>query len=126
MKKLTVLVVIMLVAGLLAGCGIIPEWSVLQSIVIEPDGITFTTREPVSIEVTACYKDGDTAIVTLECDYKLTNEGVVTLDITKDEVIIAPVGIGETEVEVSYTERNFWTGTRTVEDVICIQVENPN
>ncbi len=68
MKKLTVLlVVIMLVAGLLVGCGIIPASS-LWKIEVEPKdfwGITFPVGDTLQLEVTAYYDDGTTADVTL-------------------------------------------------------------
>ncbi len=128
MKKLTVLVVIMLVAGLLAGCWLFPE-SKLDYIEVEPNEIEVTLCDlgiaikEVQLEVTAYYEDKTIADVTPSCDYNssLSNTASVTVD---DEglVRIDPI-IGEATILITYTQHNAWTGRiiRTAEVEVTIE-----
>ncbi|GAI63593.1 unnamed protein product, partial [marine sediment metagenome] len=78
MKKLTVLVAVILIAGLLSGCWLFPE-SKLNYIEADPKEVTLyfsptklsstENKTTQQLEVTAYYIDGDIADVTLECDY---------------------------------------------------------
>jgi hypothetical protein len=123
MKKLTVLVAVILIAGLFAGCGILPG-SRLYEIEISQDfwGITFSIEDATyQLEVTAHYDDGTIADVTLDCDYTSSNPDVA---IVGDEGLITAVEIGDTNILARYTQRNFWTGdiTRTAEVEVTISL----
>lgn len=113
MKKLTVLVVVILIAGLLAGCAILPG-SRLWRIEVEPSSVSLTYVDPQQLEVTAFYDDGDSADVTPECDYVSENPEIV---IVGDEGLIEAVspdtGTHFVTIFVTYTQRNFWTGNIT-------------
>ena len=113
MKKLTVLVVIMLVAILLAGCWVLPE-SKLEfieadpaeiEVILGPSGLAI---EEVQLEVTAFYEDDTYADVTSNCEYSLDNTEFVTVS---DEglVRVEPI-VGEATILITYTQHNFWTG----------------
>lgn len=122
MKKLTVLVVIMLVAGLLAGCGIIPE-SKLWKIEVEPSEVWLRSPgESKQLEVTAYYDDGTVADVTLECDYTVNKPEALTQVVAtvSAEGLITGIKTGWAIILVSYTQCNFWTSniTRTAEVVV--------
>ena len=131
MKKLTMLVVIMLVAGLLAGCWVLPE-SKLISICVEPEGIFLEgdptaaashNTEPIE-SVTANYSDGTSEDIALaDCEYSSNDPEVAIVDIVGDEVLIRSVGFGEATILVTYTQHNFWTGRRTETDIVGVSVE---
>jgi len=89
MKKLTVLVVIMLVAGLLAGCWVLPE-SKLDYIEADPDKVDllYLRSSTKQLTVTAFYEDGVSADVTIDCDYLSSDIKVVTVN---DEGLIVSV-----------------------------------
>ena len=106
MKKLTVLVVVMLLAGLLAGCWVLPE-SKLDEIVVEPGAITLSVGETQQLEVTAWYDDKTSADVTPSCDYNSSLSNTAGVDV---EGLITAVEAGEATILVSYTQHNFWTG----------------
>jgi len=109
MKKLTMLVVILLVAGLLAGCWVLPE-SKLDYIEAIPNEVNLDAEiTQKQLEVTAYYEDGTSADVTSNCDYSSSDIEVVTVN---DEGLIVAVGNGEAITLVSYTQHNFWTGMR--------------
>ena len=129
MKKLTVLMAIILIAGLLSGCWLFPE-SKLDYIKAKPDKVTLTMLTMDSLigitqqlEVTAFYEDLTEADVTLECDYApltVSNTEVVTVN---DEGLITAKSKGNTIVLVSYTEGSFWTGRITRTDEVKILVK---
>lgn len=115
MKKLTVLVAVILIAGLLAGCGIIPG-SRLYYIEVEPDDFTLHLgSDPTKqLEVTATYDDLTIADVTLECEYTWKPEALTKVVATvSDEGLVTGMLVGNTDILVSYTQRNFWTGDIT-------------
>lgn len=129
MKKLTVLVVITLIAGLLAGCWVLPE-SKLISIVVEPEGMyledpaTAITghTEPI-ISVTANYSDGTSEDIELtDCEYLSNDPEVAIVDIVGEEVWIRAVGTGDTTILVTYTQHNFWTGRVIETDTVGVFV----
>lgn len=122
MKKLAVLVVIILVAGLLAGCWLFPEPKLI-AIVVEPCGIYLEPGETEPIDsVTACYDDwSDKEIELIDCGYSSSNPEIATVD---NEGLITAKEEGEAIVLVSYTEGSFWTGKITETDVVCVQVED--
>lgn len=65
MKKLFVLVIAILAAGLLVGCWVLPEIE-LVSIVVEPSEIYLGPGKIGTTDsVTACYKDWATEEITL-------------------------------------------------------------
>ena len=126
MKKLTVLMAIILIAGLLSGCWLFPE-SKLDYIKADPDDVTLNITSALvvtqQLDVTAYYIDGDKADVTLECDYApltVSDTEVVTVN---DEGLITAKSKGNTIILVSYTEGNFWTGRITRTDEVKILVE---
>ena len=131
MKKLTVLMAIILIAGLLSGCWLFPE-SKLDYIKAKPDKVTLSLdsmsteteyKTTQQLEVTAYYTDENKADVTLECDYApltVSNTEVVTVN---DEGLITAKSKGNTIVLVSYTEGNFWTGRITRTDEVKILVK---
>jgi len=117
MKKLTVLVVIMLVAGLLAGCWVLPE-SKLDYIEADPEEVTLNivslTGITQQLEITAYYSDGTSADVTSNCDYSSSNTEVATVNneglIVAVKVDDSPALVRYATILVSYTQHNFWTG----------------
>jgi len=130
MKKLTVLVVIMLVAGLLAGCWVLPE-SKLDYIEADPKEVTLNTKSLTGIteqlEVTAYYSDGTDANVTSNCEYLSSNTEIVTVN---DEGLIVAVKVDnpialkrEATILITYTQHNFWTGRviRTTEVDVTVE-----
>jgi len=130
MKKLTVLMAIILIAGLLSGCWLFPG-SKLDYIEADPDKVTLNFGTPLGatqkltqqLTVTAFYEDLTEADVTLECDYApltVSNTEVVTVN---DEGLITAKSKGNAIVLVSYTEGNFWTGRITRTDEVKILVE---
>ena len=130
MKKLiTVLVVIMLVTGLLAGCGIMPE-SKLWKIEVEPTdfgGITLYVNPAqfpavdgtCQLEVTAFYDDGTIADVTLDCEYISSDSKIAFVS---NEGLITAIKVGDATISVIYTQQNFWTSdiTRTAKVEITV------
>ncbi|MBA7518747.1 hypothetical protein ES705_10820 [subsurface metagenome] len=126
MKKLTVLMAIILIAGLLSGCWLFPE-SKLDYIKADPDDVTLNITSALvvtqQLDVTAYYIDGDKADVTLECDYApltVSDTEVVTVN---DEGLITAKSKGNTIILVSYTEGNFWTGRITRTDEVKVLVK---
>lgn len=126
MKKLTILVAVILIAGLLSGCWLFPE-SKLDYIEANPDKVTLNivslTGITQQLEVTAYYTDENKADITLECDYTtltVSNTEVVTVN---DEGLITAKSKGNTIVLISYTEGNFWTGRITRTDEVDVTVE---
>lgn len=132
MKKLTVLVVVMLIAGLLAGCWVLPE-SKLISICVEPEGMdlvepgaaSLTSKNAGAIEsVTANYSDGTSEYIELtDCEYLSNDPEVAVVDIVGEEVWIRAVGTGDTTILVTYTQHNFWTGRVTETDIVGVFVK---
>ena len=130
MKKLTVLVVIMLVAGLFAGCWVLPE-SKLDYIEADPKEVTLNTKSLTGIteqlEITAYYSDETDANVTSNCEYLSSNTEIVTVD---DEGLIVAVKVDnpialkrEATILITYTQHNFWTGRviRTTEIDVTVE-----
>ncbi len=116
MKKLTVLVVVILIAGLLAGCWLFPE-SKLDYIEAETDEVTLHTRlRTRQLEITAYYTDGTSADVTIDCDYLSSDIKVVTVNdeglitAVKYEGVVTPGLTREATILISYTQHNAWTG----------------
>jgi len=119
MKKLIVLVMVILVVGLLAGCWVLPE-SALDRIEANPDDVTLNVGDTQQLEVIAYYDDETSADVTSNCDYSSSNTEVVTVN---DEGLIVAVDSGEeVTILVSYTQQNFWTGRRIRTDEVVITV----
>ncbi len=114
MKKLTVLMAVILMAVLLAGCWVFPE-SKLISIVVEPEGMDLAdpasaiSEHAEAIEsVTANYNDGTSEDIELtDCEYSSNDPEVAIVDIVGDEVWIRAVGAGEAVILVTYTQHNF-------------------
>lgn len=131
MKKLTILMAVILVAGLLAGCWIFPE-SKLISIVVDPEGMDLIEPIPVVlipenadaiVSVTANYNDGTSEDIKLtDCEYLSNDPEVAIVDIVGDEVWIRAVGTGDTTILVTYTQHNFWTGRVTETDIVGVFV----
>jgi len=130
MKKLTVLIVAVLVMVLLAGCWLYPE-SKLISIVVEPEGMDLTYpataitghTEPI-VSVTANYSDGTSEDIKLtDCEYLSNDPEVAIVEIIGDEVWIRAVGTGDTTILVTYTQHNFWTGRVIETDTVGVFVE---
>jgi len=132
MKKLTVLVAVILIAGLLAGCWVLPE-SKLISITVDPEGLYLEMPKPTSLipenagkieSVTANYNDGTSEDIKLtDCEYSSNDPEVAIVDIVGDEVWIRAVGSGETTILVTYTQHNFWTGRVIETDIVGVFVE---
>ncbi len=124
MKKLTVLVVIMLVAGLIAGCGIIPE-SKLWKIEVEPIEVLLPySGDSKQLKVTAYYDDGTSADVTLECDYTASKpeQFAQVVAIVSAEGLVTGIQAGWATILISYTQRNFWTGDITRTHEVAVRV----
>ena len=130
MKKLTMIMAIILIAGLLSGCWVFPG-SKLDYIEADPEEVTLyfgivsdsTKNDTEQLKVTAYYEDETKADVTPECDYApltVSNTEVVTVD---DEGLITAKSKGNTIVLVSYTEGNSWTGRITRTDKVKILVK---
>jgi hypothetical protein len=122
MKKLTVLlVVIMLVAGLLAGCWVLPE-SKLISICVEPEGMLLTIEKTkLIISVTANYNDGTSEDIELaDCEYLSSDPDIATVN---SEGLVTAKSIGNPEILVTYTQHNFWTGRRIETDIVGVFVK---
>ena len=82
MKKLTVLVAVILIAGLLAGCWVLPE-SKLDYIEAVPDKVDLLSPRSSTqqqLTITAFYEDGVNADVTIDCDYLSSDTKVVTVN----------------------------------------------
>ena len=136
MKKLTILVVIMLVAGLLAGCWLFPG-SKLDKIEVEPVEVTLNIKSLTGItqqlEVIAYYDDKTSADVTPGCDYNSSLSNTTGLEIVtvSDEgliVAIKPKPEGaldeeEATILITYTQHNLWTGRiiRTCEVEVTVE-----
>ena len=123
MKKLTVLVMIILIAGLLAGCWVLPE-SKLDEIVVEPEEVTLYLTQAAGntkqLEVTAYYEDLTYADVTSNCKYISDDDEIATVDI---KGLVTAKSIGNTEVLITYTQHNFWTGRviRTIKVDVTVE-----
>ena len=132
MKKLTVLVVAILVMVLLAGCWLYPEPKII-SIVVEPEGMFLVEPEPVGFipenagiieSVTANYALAPSEDIKLtDCEYSSGDPDVAVVDIVGEEVWISAVGAGEAVILVTYTQHNFWTGRVIETDIIGVFVE---
>ena len=117
MKKLIVLVAVILIAGLLAGCWVLPE-SKLDYIEADPDKVTLNPQSLTGItqqlEVTAFYDDDTIADVTSNCDYISDRPEVVTVNDEGLIVGVKPSPFGalseEATILVTHTQHNFWTG----------------
>ena len=132
MKKLTVLMAVILIVGLLAGCWLFPE-SKLISIVVEPErmfltdpGTAFDVLSTTSAieSITACYDDWTTKeIAPVDCEYLSSNPEVAVVDIVGNEVFVRAVKAGEAIILVSYTEGKFpFKITET--DIVGVFVES--
>ena len=129
MKKLTVLVVIMLIAGLLAGCWVLPE-SKLISICVDPEemfladpGTAFDVLSTTGaiVSVTANYEDGTSEDIKLtDCEYSSNDPDIATVN---SEGLVIAKSIGDTTILVTYTQHNFWTGRITEIDIVGVFVE---
>ncbi|MBA7545951.1 hypothetical protein ES705_38333 [subsurface metagenome] len=125
MKKLTMIMAIILIAGLLSGCWLFPGPK-LDYIEVNPKEVTLyyglqpndmEIKTTEQLEVTAYYEDENKADVTLECDYApltTSNKEVVTVS---DEGLITARSKGIAIVLVSYTEGR----TRTDEVKILVK-----
>lgn len=122
MKKLAVLVAVMLIAGLLAGCWLFPETKLI-SIVVEPGEMWLEPGDTEYIEsITACYDDWSTKVLDcIDCEYLSSDPEVATID---NECLITAKKEGEAYILISYIEGDFWTGKITETDVVIIQVED--
>jgi len=118
MKKLIVVVAIILIAGLLAGCWVLPE-SKLDYIEADPDEVTLNIKSLTGItqqlEITAYYADGTNADVASICRYNSSDIEVVTVNDEGLVVGVKPEGLtlanfGEAIILATYTQHNFWTG----------------
>lgn len=119
MKKLTVLVVIMLVASLLAGCWVFPE-SKLDYIEAKVNVAALGIVSTRQLKVTAYYEDLTEADVTIDCEYLSSNPDVA---IVNNEGLITSKIIGEATILVTYTQHNFWTGRIIRTDEVNVTVE---
>ena len=121
MKKLIMLVVIILVMGLLAGCWLYTEPKII-SICVNPEGMFLDPgeTEPI-ISVTANYNDGNSDDIKLtDCEYCTYDCLVATVNV---EGLVTAENIGETEILVTYTQHNFWTGRVIETDIIGVFVK---
>jgi len=124
MKKLIVLVAVILIIGLLAGCWVFPE-SKLISICVNPEGMFLEPEEtePI-ISVTANYNDGTSEDIKLtDCEYLSGDPDIAIVEIVEDEVLIKAVETGDTTILVTYTQHNFWTGRVIETDIVGVFVE---
>jgi hypothetical protein len=120
MKKLTMLVVILLVAGLLAGCWVLPE-SKLDYIEAIPNEVNLDAEiTQKQLEVTAYYEDGTSADVTSNCDYDSSDTKVVTVN---SEGLVVAVSNGIATILVKHTQHNAWTGRITETCEVEVTVE---
>lgn len=126
MKRLTVIVAVILIAGLLSGCWLFPE-SKLDYIEANPKEVTlYLTQVPGNtqqLEVTASYIDGNIADVTLECDYAPSTASDTEVVTVSDEGLITAKSKGKAKVLVSYTEGNYWAGRITGTDEVKVLVK---
>jgi len=130
MKKLTVLVVVILIAGLLTGCWLFSDEPELISITVDPEDMELagpigtnllSTTEHI-ISVTANYDDWTTKdIAPIDCGYLSSDPDIAIVDIVGDKVWIRAIGTGETYILVSYTEGKFPFKT-TQEDIVGVTV----
>jgi len=124
MKKLTVLVAVILITGLLAGCWVLPE-SKLDRIVADPDKVDLAQYPRLlpnqqQLTITAFYDDGASADVTIDCDYLSSDIEIATVN---DEGLIMyvapevynadPTATRNANILVTYTHHNAWTGMRS-------------
>ena len=120
MKKLTVLVAVILIAGLLAGCWVLPE-SKLDYIEADPDKVDLLSPRSSTqqqLTITAFYEDGVNADVTIDCDYlssdtkvvTVNDEGLIVYVEPGTDIVIGPGLKREATILVTYTQHNFWTG----------------
>ena len=124
MKKLTVLVVAILVMVLLAGCWLYPEPKLI-SICVDPEGMFLEPEEtkPI-ISVTANYVLAPSEDIELtNCKYSPNDPEVAIVEIVGEEVFIRAVKVGEAIILVSYTQHNFWTGRVIETDIVGVFVE---
>ena len=121
MKKLTMIMAIILIAGLLAGCGVTPEQSLLDYIVADPDWTNLTVGGTQQLTITAYYEDETYADVTSDCDYCSNYPDIATVD---REGLITAVGvIGEGAwIEVYYYQENDFTNLRERFDKIGVTI----
>ena len=120
MKKLTVLLAVILITGLLAGCWLFPG-SKLDEITVYPEGpITLNIEGTQQLEVTAWYEDKTNADVTPSCDYNSSLSNTAGVDV---EGLITAVETGEATILITYTQHNFWTGRiiRTAEVKVTVE-----
>ena len=130
MKKLTVLVAVILIAGLLAGCWVFSDEPELISITVDPERMDLVgdptaasshNTEPI-ISITANYDDWTTKDIALtDCEYLSSDPDIAIVEIAGDEVQVRAVGTGETYILVSYTEGKFPFKT-TQEDIVGVFV----
>ena len=128
MKKLFVLATVILIAGLLTGCWLLPE-SKLISITVDPEWMELNkpgpadpgdTKEAIK-SVTANYEDDTSEDVKLtDCEYCTYDCQVAKVNA---EGLVTAVGEGKTAILVSYTEGNSWTGRITETDIVIVTVE---
>ena len=134
MRKLTILIAIILIVGLLAGCGgwVTPAPK-LDYIEVEPDEVTLITNSYTGsteqLEVTAYYVVCGANDVTSDCEYVSSNTEIVTVS-DKGLVVgkipeFLPPGSDFTEatILVTYTQHNAWTGmiVRTTEVDVTVK-----
>jgi len=129
MKKLAILIAVILIVGLLAGCWVTPE-SKLISICVDPEemflanpGTAFDVLSTTgAIEsVTANYEDGTSEDIELtDCEYLSSDPDIAMVN---SEGLVIAKSIGETTILVTYTQHNFWTGRVTETDIVGVFVE---
>jgi len=122
-KKLTVLMVAILVMVLLAGCWLYPEPKLI-SICVEPEGMFLEPgeTEPI-ISVTANYTLAPSEDIELtDCEYSSNDSEVAIVDIVGNEVFVRAGKAGETIILVTYTQHNFWTGRVIETDIVGVFV----
>lgn len=111
MKKLTVLIAVMLIAGLLSGCWLFPEQPLLDYIVADPSPIILTVGDTQQLTVIAYYEDETYADVTSDCDYWARYPEIVTVD---REGLVTAIGVTEERrcINVYYYQKNDFTNQR--------------
>jgi len=132
MKKLAVLVVVILIAGLLTGCWLFSGEPEFISINVKPEvmylgelgtsSLNYKNQDAIE-SVTACYDDWTTKEIELtDCEYLSSDPDIAVVDIVGDEVWIRAIGTGEAYILVSYTEGKFPFKV-TQEDIVGVFVE---
>ena len=116
MKKLTVLVAVILIAGLLAGCWLFSDEPKLISITVVPESMELVTLNNTFVgyltgpieSITANYDNWTSEPIALtDCEYSSNDPEIAIVDIVEDEVLVRAIGTGETYILVSYTEGKF-------------------